>query len=64
MKFWRTIEVVGCFTLLTLMTGIAVSSMITTVLEEATKVVLQEDIHAFLDGRTNTYKGFDSASMR
>ncbi|HIA54880.1 MAG TPA: hypothetical protein EYN91_22820 [Candidatus Melainabacteria bacterium] len=62
MGFWRKLEVFGCAALLTCIFGFALRPMITAALNDAFKsVVLENDINAFLDGRVDTYKGYDYA---
>jgi hypothetical protein len=63
MRNWRkVIETVSCAALLLILLIAAISPSILSAMNGAYQTCLESDIHAFLDGKVNTYKGFDSAN--
>ncbi len=64
MKFWRSLEVIGSLALLTCVVGIVLLSMIRPHIQSAFHAVAEQDINAFLSGKTDIYKGYDYAGTR
>ncbi|MBA3992145.1 MAG: hypothetical protein C0469_01365 [Cyanobacteria bacterium DS2.3.42] len=63
MKFWRTAEIIGSIALLACVSGIVLLELTRPLLISAFQEIESHNVDAFLSGRTNTFKGFDSARL-
>lgn len=64
MKSWRTVEVLGCIALLMFIVVTFLRVPVCHAIEEAFARAAKSDVQAFLDGKTDTYRGFDYAGLQ